>query len=122
MWSWPATSTLLPTLLACASGRGCSLWATRASATGTSGRVHPEDPDHTFTPLNPLVTGGDNWPLELGRRIDYIMVRCGHHAPTLDVSSCERIFDEPVDRVWASDHFGVVAELSAQTWSGRPLP
>jgi endonuclease/exonuclease/phosphatase family metal-dependent hydrolase len=82
----------------------------------------PEDPGHTFTPRNPLVTGGDNWPLELGRRIDYIMVRCGHHGPTLDVSSCERIFDEPVDGVWASDHFGVVAELSAQTWSGRPLP
>jgi hypothetical protein len=51
-----------------------------------------------------------------------IMVRCSHHGPTLDVSSCERIFDEPVDGVWASDHFGVVAELSAQTWSGRPLP
>ena len=84
--------------------------------------THPEDPGHTFTPRNPLVTGGDNWPLELGRRIDYIMVRCGHHGPTLDVSSCERIFDEPVDSVRASDHFGVVAELSAHTWSVRPLP
>jgi endonuclease/exonuclease/phosphatase family metal-dependent hydrolase len=75
--------------------------------------VHPRDPGHTFTPHNPLVTGGDNWPLELGRRIDYVMVRCGDHGPSLEVRACERIFDEPVDGVWASDHFGVVADLSA---------
>jgi hypothetical protein len=24
---------------------------------------------------------------------------------------CERIFDEPVDGVWASDHFGVMADF-----------
>jgi endonuclease/exonuclease/phosphatase family metal-dependent hydrolase len=74
--------------------------------------VHPDEPGHTFTPRNPLVTRSDNWPLELGRRIDYVMVRCGDHGPTLDVFSCERIFDEPVDGVWASDHFGVVADLA----------
>jgi len=83
--------------------------------------VHPGDPGHTFTPHNPLVNGGDNWPLELGRRLDYVMVRCGDHGPTLDVRACERIFDEPVDGVWASDHFGVVADLSAQTSGGRPV-
>ena len=76
--------------------------------------VHPDEPGHTFTPRNPLVTGGDNWPLELGRRIDYVMVRCAERGPTLDISSCERIFDEPVEGVWASDHFGVVADLSAR--------
>jgi hypothetical protein len=27
------------------------------------------------------------------------------------VVACERIFDQPVDGVWASDHFGVVADL-----------
>jgi endonuclease/exonuclease/phosphatase family metal-dependent hydrolase len=75
--------------------------------------THPGEPGHTFTPGNPLVAGGE-MPLELGRRIDYVMVRCGHHGPTLDVSSCERIFDEPVEGVWASDHFGVVADLSAR--------
>jgi endonuclease/exonuclease/phosphatase family metal-dependent hydrolase len=83
--------------------------------------THPEDPGHTFSPRNPLVTGGDNWPLELGRRIDYVMVRCTDHGPTLDVTACERIFDEPVKGVWASDHFGVVADLSAQTSSGRSV-
>ena len=51
-------------------------------------------------------------PLELGRRIDYIMVRCVEHGPTLAISNCARIFDEPVDGVWASDHFGVVADLA----------
>lgn len=75
------------------------------------GSTHPGDPGHTFSPTNPLVTGG-NWPLELGRRIDYMMVRCGRHGPTLDVVSCERIFDEPVGGVWASDHFGVAADLA----------
>jgi endonuclease/exonuclease/phosphatase family metal-dependent hydrolase len=58
-------------------------------------------------------------PLELGRRIDYIMVRCVEHGPTLEISACARVFDEPVDGVWASDHLGVVADLSAPTSSGR---
>ena len=40
------------------------------------------------------------------------MVRCADHGPTLDVSACERIFEEPVEGVWASDHFGVVADLA----------
>jgi len=61
------------------------------------------------------------WELELGRRIDYVMVHCADHGPTLDVRACERNFGEPVDGVWASDHFGVVADLSAQRSSGRPI-
>ena len=80
--------------------------------------AHPGEPGHTFTPCNPLVAGGE-MPLELGRRIDYVMVRCGDHGPTLEVTSCELIFDEPVDGVWASDHFGVVADLATRT-SGEP--
>jgi len=59
--------------------------------------------------------------VELGRRIDHVFVRCTDHGPTLDIHDCERIFDEPVDGVWGSDHFGVVAGLSAQTSSGRPV-
>jgi endonuclease/exonuclease/phosphatase family metal-dependent hydrolase len=74
--------------------------------------AHPVDPGHTFSPHNPLVVSGGNWPLELGRRIDYVMVRCGDHGPTLEVRACERIFDKPVGGVWASDHFGVVADLA----------
>ena len=93
-------------------------WTGKQALSGTSvcyrdawESTHPGDPGHTFTPRNPLVASGE-MPLELGRRIDYIMVRRGDHRPTLEVTSCERIFDEPVDGVWASDHFGVVADLA----------
>ena len=71
----------------------------------------PRTGGETFSPANPLVTTG-NWPLELGRRIDYILVRCDRHGPTLRVTACDRVFDRPVDGVWASDHFGVTADLT----------
>jgi endonuclease/exonuclease/phosphatase family metal-dependent hydrolase len=104
-------------------------WRGLQSLGGTSvcyrdawGSVHPEEPGHTFTAANPLVTAeNDDWALELGRRIDYVFVRCVEHGPTLDVSSCERIFDEPREGVWASDHFGVVADLSASGSDDRPV-
>ena len=86
------------------------------------GSTHPDEPGHTFTAENPLVTAENwDWALELGRRIDHILVRCSVHGPTLDIRACERIFDEPVGGVWASDHFGFCADLSAQTSSGRPV-
>jgi endonuclease/exonuclease/phosphatase family metal-dependent hydrolase len=70
--------------------------------------VHPREPGHTFTPDNPLVADWD-WPF---RRLDYVLVRCGEHGgPTLAVSDCSLAFDEAVVGVWASDHFGVVADL-----------
>jgi endonuclease/exonuclease/phosphatase family metal-dependent hydrolase len=85
--------------------------------------THPGEPGHTFTAENPLVTAENwDWELELGRRIDHVLVRCSAHGPTLDIRACERLFDEPVNGVWASDHFGVVADLSSQTSGGRPVP
>ena len=72
--------------------------------------THPDDPGHTFTPRNPLVRAGQ-MPLERGRRIDYVLIRSGPHGPLLDVADCRLIFTEPVDGVWASDHFGVLADL-----------
>lgn len=73
--------------------------------------AHGDEAGHTFSPLNPLVTGG-NWPRESGRRIDYVLVRCDQHGPTLRIDSCSRLFDTAVEGVWASDHSGVVADLS----------
>jgi endonuclease/exonuclease/phosphatase family metal-dependent hydrolase len=92
-------------------------WTGRQSLDGTSVRyedawevVHPGEPGHTFTPRNPLVRAGE-MPLERGRRIDDVMVRCGVHGPTLDVAACSLAFGRPVGGVWASDHFGLVADL-----------
>jgi endonuclease/exonuclease/phosphatase family metal-dependent hydrolase len=53
------------------------------------------------------------WPLERGRRIDHVLVRCAEHGPSLDITACTHAFDQPVGGVWASDHFGVVADLAA---------
>jgi endonuclease/exonuclease/phosphatase family metal-dependent hydrolase len=104
-------------------------WCGRQSLRGTSvcyrdawEEGHPDEPGHTFSPRNPLVR--ENKPaLGRGRRIDYVFVRCSDalYGPTLDLSACELIFDKPVDGVWASDHFGVVADLCARMSDGRPL-
>ncbi|MDG4826462.1 endonuclease/exonuclease/phosphatase family protein [Asanoa sp. WMMD1127] len=72
--------------------------------------AHPGEPGGTFVPENPIVADWD-WP---SRRIDYILVRCLEHGgPSLAIDSCERLHDQPVDGVWASDHFGLTADLVA---------
>jgi endonuclease/exonuclease/phosphatase family metal-dependent hydrolase len=91
-------------------------WTGRHSLEGTSvcyrdawESVHGDEPGHTFTPENPIMIGGD-WPFH---RIDYVLVRCGEHeGTTLTIEDCRRVFDEPVDGVWASDHFGVSVDLA----------
>jgi endonuclease/exonuclease/phosphatase family metal-dependent hydrolase len=59
---------------------------------------------------------GDGQGVSIGGRLPVhgrILARCGEHGgPTLAVSSCERIFDRPADGVWASDHFGLTADLT----------
>jgi endonuclease/exonuclease/phosphatase family metal-dependent hydrolase len=78
--------------------------------------AHRHDGGATYTADNPILADPD-WPFH---RLDYILVRCGKHwGPTLAIKRCDRIFDEPVDGVWASDHFGVVADLEPP-W--RPPP
>jgi endonuclease/exonuclease/phosphatase family metal-dependent hydrolase len=39
-------------------------------------------------------------------------VRCDDHGPVFHVAGCRRIFDQPVDGTWASDHFGLLADLT----------
>lgn len=92
-------------------------WTGRQSLGGMSvyyqdawSAVHPVEPGHTFTPKNPLRS--DAWKPRPGRRIDYILVRCGTHGATLDIAACELAFDRPREGVWASDHFGVFADLA----------
>jgi endonuclease/exonuclease/phosphatase family metal-dependent hydrolase len=91
-------------------------WTGRQALDGTSvcyrdawESEHPDERGDTFgDPQNPLVVDWD-WPF---RRIDYILVRCGEHGgPTLGITACERIFDQPVGGIWASDHYGLCADL-----------
>lgn len=72
--------------------------------------VHDSVPGYTFTPDNPLVREG-NWPRVPPRRIDYVMVGCDDTGPRLRIADCLLAFDQPLDGVWGSDHFGVVADL-----------
>jgi endonuclease/exonuclease/phosphatase family metal-dependent hydrolase len=73
--------------------------------------AHGDEPGHTFTKDNPLIVAESDWSRIPPRRIDYIMVRCDDRGPTLRIDRCDRLFTEPVDGVWASDHFGVTAYL-----------
>lgn len=79
---------------------------------------HDKSAGQTFTPENPTVTDEvvksmrpfRDWPF---RRIDYIFLRFGAHGGNaFDIISCERIFDRPMQGVWASDHFGLTADLA----------
>jgi hypothetical protein len=50
------------------------------------------------------------WP---HHQIDRLLVRCRRVGTTsLRVDACERVHASPRDDVWASDHFGLVADLS----------
>jgi endonuclease/exonuclease/phosphatase family metal-dependent hydrolase len=73
--------------------------------------VHPDDPGRTFELRNPLVREGEV-RTAVSRRIDYVLVRAGLHGPTLQARDCRRILDAPVDGVWPSDHYGVLADLA----------
>lgn len=64
-------------------------------------------PGPTFAPsLNALAAGGGG-----DRRIDYLFTRGGDFGPALPASRCERMHTVPVQGVWASDHFGLMAEF-----------
>jgi endonuclease/exonuclease/phosphatase family metal-dependent hydrolase len=73
--------------------------------------VHPDEPGFTFEVTNPLVVEGEV-ATAVSRKIDHILVRAGLHGPSLHVADCRRILDRPVNGVWASDHYGVLADLA----------
>ncbi|MFY1691139.1 endonuclease/exonuclease/phosphatase family protein [Plantactinospora sp. WMMB782] len=72
--------------------------------------VHGIENGQTFTAENPLRASGQI-RFEIGRRIDYVFVRADQWGPTLGVTGCAVVLDQPVGGVWASDHFGVLADL-----------
>lgn len=82
-------------------------------------RAHPGEEGETYTADNPILWDWD-YPV---RRLDYIMVRCARHGgPTLEIRACERLFTQAVDGVWASDHFGVMADLELPSRPPPPPP
>lgn len=92
-------------------------WRGRRPAEGTSvcyqdvwEYARPHEVGHTFDLANPLVREGEV-ATAVGRRIDYVLVRSRLHGPTLEVAHCQRVLDSPIDGVWASDHYGVLADL-----------
>jgi endonuclease/exonuclease/phosphatase family metal-dependent hydrolase len=99
------------------SSSSARFWTGRQSLEGASvcyrdawESAHPGESTTTFgDPANPLVKDWD-WPF---RQIDYIFVRCGEHGgPTLQIRACARVFDRPIGGVWASDHYGLYADLA----------
>jgi hypothetical protein len=57
------------------------------------------------------VSGG-NWPLKLGRRIDYILVRCDEKRLALRIRDCRRLFDIPSTASGPAIIFGLTANLA----------
>jgi endonuclease/exonuclease/phosphatase family metal-dependent hydrolase len=64
-------------------------------------------PGHTWSNENPHAAVA----LMPSRRIDYVLSAWPRARGAGHPVHCERIGDQPVDGVWASDHFGVVADL-----------
>jgi endonuclease/exonuclease/phosphatase family metal-dependent hydrolase len=78
--------------------------------------VAGDGPGHTWTVDNPVTRSVVDQIVrqpEHRRRIDYVFVGSWHAHPKAHarVEAAGLVLDEPVDGVWASDHFGVVADL-----------
>lgn len=69
--------------------------------------VHPGDPGYTVDNRNPF----DAANLFLDARIDYVMVGAPKLGGVGHVCDARLVGNEPVAGQWASDHFGVVADL-----------
>lgn len=95
-----------------------SFWRGRRSLDGVSvcyqdawETIRPNELGVTFSAENPLVRAGEV-ATAVSRRIDYVLIRAGRHGALLRVLGCDRFLDQPVTGVWASDHYGVVADLA----------
>jgi endonuclease/exonuclease/phosphatase family metal-dependent hydrolase len=64
---------------------------------------------HTWSNANPFA----NLDLEYDRRIDYVFTGWPKSGGLGQVLDCSIAGDEPVDGVWPSDHFGVLATIRA---------
>jgi len=79
-----------------------------------------DGPGHTWTSDNPAAAAEIDQIVRQPnhrRRIDYILIGSSHAHPNArcHVRRAAPAFDQPTDGVWASDHFGVLAELEIDT-------
>lgn len=89
-----------------------SLDGRRACWQDAFARARPGEPGVTWSRRNPYVAELA-W-LEPERRIDYVFVSPERRDGRGRVRDCRVIFAEPAaDGTWASDHFGVVADVDA---------
>lgn len=73
------------------------------------GSLHPKEPGYSWDNRNSFARS--HRPPLPNRRIDFILVRGEELAENL--SSCRLVFNEPDERgLFASDHFGVIAEIA----------
>ena len=76
-------------------------------------RLHPGDPGWTWAAANPYTARLAF--LEPDRRIDYIFVTPMRGDGRGTIHSCTMVFREPGDgQVFASDHFGLLAEIQVE--------
>ena len=70
---------------------------------------HPGEAGFSWNHRNPYVAGAEHKLPD--RRIDFILTK-GEGPLLKDLHSCDLVFAEPASQgVWASDHFGVLAEF-----------
>lgn len=87
--------------------------------------VAGDGPGHTWTVDNPAgaseIAAIVRQPGHR-RRIDYVLVGSwyAHQAAYCHVTSATVAFDQPVDGVWLSDHFGVLVDLEVGTGPVQP--
>ena len=79
-------------------------------------RLHPSERGWTWASANPYTA-----PLrflEPDRRIDYIFVTTMRKDGRGTIHDCRLVFDQPEDGVYASDHFGLFAEVQIPAGGG----
>jgi len=75
-------------------------------------RLHPGEPGWTWARANPYTAKLAF--LEPDRRLDYVFVTPMRGDGRGTIHGCEMVFREPVARVFASDHYGLLAEVQIE--------
>jgi len=94
----------------------CNLEGRRVHYQDAWERIHPGERGWTWASANPYTA-----PLRFldpDRRIDYVFVTAMRKDGRGAIHDCRVVFDQPEEGVFASDHFGVLAEVQIPAGSG----